>query len=92
MIVRHCLCWMSMDWTSNQTLRQMWPSRGYFKFIIEYRQKIIDYQVEIKRVAAPYGNCMNNWTDTGINEAAPTMTTPENTSHMLPYTQGVGMK
>ena len=70
----------------------MWPSRGYLKPIVECRQRIISYQVEIKRVAAPYGSCINNWTDIGINEATPTVTTPEKTSHMLPYTQGVGMK
>ena len=39
----------------------------------------------IKREAAPYGNCMNEWAETGIDEKAMT----DGRGQMIPYTQGV---
>ena len=48
---------------------------------VQFKQK----QVMIKREAAPYGNCMNEWAETGMDEEA----VIDGRDLRIPYTQGV---
>ena len=45
----------------------------------------MEKQVMIKREAAPYGNCMNEWAETGMDEEA----MADGRGLRIPYTQGV---
>ena len=48
---------------------------------VQFNQK----QVIIKREAAPYGNCIKEWAETGMDEKAVT----DREDQIIPYTQGV---